>query len=466
VTSGARPALTAANESCAMYPSSERGAGSGIRVVASTSPRVPVIGISGETTVGMCDVVHMDFSGSSGSGGRPWTSIALTASTESATLDALLSSAQFRSGLASTLTATVPGSVLAPGEEHAFTVTLCNFMDMCSSQFHRVMVMLADEFPMARTLGADVRDVSVGQAVSIQGEARIALCSGLPTSQGFAYVWTVLSVEGQIKTEQTHLRSVSSMASRFWLPAFSLAADTNYEVVLTAIHSSSSHAVATRVRLYTPRAPVQVVIDGELERSIRPNTEFLRLDASSSYDGDEPDLGHTEAGLVFAWDCELVVAENDFEPMARAQEEGCGVKIKLATRRDAFVTAVYTDWSHGTTSRVTVSVSHIASGRVSSKTILLHAESDRHPVVKLLGTTPDVTSGRKVNTQTKFSIRANVDYSSADPFDAGACLWSVSPALPGAALSAAVRTPLSTGLPALASPNATGSVPINFVMDR
>jgi hypothetical protein len=408
----------------------------------------------------------MDFSGSSGSGGRPWASVTLTASTENAELDALLSSAPFRAGLASTLSATVPGNMLAPDDEHTFTVTMCNFMDVCSTRLHGVMVMLSDEFPVARTLGADVRDVRVDQSVSIQGEAHIALCSGLPTSQGFTYVWTVLSVEGQVKTEQPHLRSVSNMASRFWLPAFSLVSDTNYEVVLTATHSFSSHAVATRVLLYTPRTSIQVVVDGELERSIRPDTEFLRLDASSSYDGDFPELGYKAAGLDFAWDCELVVTEDDFEPMAGARDEGCGVKIKLATRRGAFVTAIYTEWSAGTSSRVTVSVSHSASGRVSSKTILLHAESNRHPVVRLLGTTPDVTSGRKVNTQSKFSIRATVDYSSADPNDAGACVWSISPALPGAALRAAVRTPLSTGLPALVSPNVTGSVPITFVMIR
>ena len=111
-------------------------------------PLQPVISISGPATIGSCDSLSLDLSGSTGGGGRKWTSIGVVVTATSTTpTNDLNTSAIFDHLMFVFATGSrnpIPREILVGGNTYTFVIELCNFLGECSSNSYIVSVFTID----------------------------------------------------------------------------------------------------------------------------------------------------------------------------------------------------------------------------------------------------------------------------------------------------------------------------------
>jgi hypothetical protein len=275
-------------------------AGTSVSILVPTSPVKPLVVLALPTSIGSCDSLMLDFGGSSGSGGRVWSSVNISVTSKAANVSSL---AAYLSGLSSAgvkSPVTIGSSWLKKGFQYAFTVQLCNFLGSCGVGSGTVSV-LNMIIPYASIVGGPTFTSTANSSLQLASLAYVAACDGSKSTLNLQYSWSVslLSNSSDMSTALS-LTSSSKDPSKFKLAAYQLQPLSSYSVLLTVTNLLSLKSAVASVTVIVPVASLVVVLAGGSEQCIRLESAFS-VDASGSYDTGVEDGGKT--AISFTWSC-------------------------------------------------------------------------------------------------------------------------------------------------------------------
>lgn len=287
--------------------------------VLITAPVVrvnPTVVLSMPTSIGSCSSLLIDATASKGDGGQMWAS----SKVEVSSVDLLTGNAGDVSSLQIFLQSVsyslfpqpsvIPAFLLPEGYLYVFQVTLCNFLEACSSATRRLTV-LSTIVPSLAISGSSLRSVKRNTALSVTALGSIPACGGNSTGgkstsglYSLVYSWTI----SRDSVPEFGLISSSKDPSRFVLGPYALSVNTLYTIDVTATIVStanswaSNSAAAAAIQVWIVSGDLVAVIEGGTTRSLRVG-QLMWLDASRSYDEDVlPSLASTSS-FQYTWTC-------------------------------------------------------------------------------------------------------------------------------------------------------------------
>jgi hypothetical protein len=283
--------------SCVAWPFN---ANANVTISAPGSAVKPSVQLALPSSIGSCDSLRIDIGGSSGSGGRAWSSTNFTVSGTASNVS--LVAAYVKSNYKFGSPITVPRSLLQKGYLYTVSVTVCNFLGACGQATASVSVLnLA--VPFASIVGGPTFTATVNSSLQLSSTAYVASCDGSKSTLDLQYVWTVAN---STSGASLSLTSKSRDPSKFILASYQLESLASYTFTLTVTSLSSLKSGSASVSVIAVQSDLIVVIAGGSERSVRALTSFS-VDASASYDSDQANRG--SVGLTYEWECWTISPE-------------------------------------------------------------------------------------------------------------------------------------------------------------
>ena len=355
---------------------------------APDSPVRPKVSIMGPSVVGICDNVRLDVSGSSGSGGRKWSSVEVTVVSTTVGTTALqrfLSSENY--------TYDPPTSINSDyfdaGGAYVFFFKMCNFFEACNLASHSISVVTVSTLiPTVSISGAKTRSIFNKDGLRLKAVGSLSKCDGSLTYMGLSYSWTLSDSTGA--TVNT-IENEAKQESNFKISPYKLTPYTYYSVKV-AVSSGGSTSTST-ISVYVKSSFVEAVIRGGLKKVIRLNEDPVQIDASGSFDTNTG----SSAGLNFTWSCFQI------KP---AFSKTCALTVNSSTIRSDILTVYSTNASHiNSTSRITVLV--YDSTRSSTAFVDVSIGSVSTPVISI-----DSTLLKSIDTAEKFALSGSISLNS------------------------------------------------------
>jgi hypothetical protein len=301
-----------------------------ITVSPPVSPLVPVVVVSIPRELGACDNLMLDLTSSTGSGGRPWKSLALTISVSSgssgtSTTPDTTSLQHFLANLTSTSPMeslfsspiVVPHRFFVNGNLYTLEAKLCNFLHSCGKRFNTFSVSSSSAVPVSYLRSRNSISLSRRDPLLITGGGYVSLCGegdGSKSTSNLEYKWS-LYLDKVLQTS-SNLQSTSVNPMQFKLPSYRLSPGRLYVVKLEVKHlislKFSSVSVEVNVKtgdlvcffssvsLSTSSSTSSLVPLSGSSLALRVD-ESLLLDWSQSYDEDSGGLNPFV--LDGSWSC-------------------------------------------------------------------------------------------------------------------------------------------------------------------
>jgi len=305
----------AAAGTCGDFAAYNHSVNDAVAVAPPASVTVPNVVFTSPTLIGSCTDLALLLTSSSGNGGRAWASRTFAVTAVNTSQATLIENFLNTNYVFSPVTV-IPGiddlandiiSLIPPGSQYTFKVTLCNFLGACGSGSSSVIV-LANILPSVAILGDPVRDGTRSDVLEINGEASTPDCSGVATTKDLVYIYQVYKGAAGASpkaSDEITFTSLSADPSVLLLPKYFLDANQAYIVVLSVLNSATQASASTQVSVNVGAEGVTALISGgntqTLERSNTPTATVLS--ASNSIDRDyDPALG-TNTNLVYLWSC-------------------------------------------------------------------------------------------------------------------------------------------------------------------
>jgi len=263
-------------------------------------PVNPVVAISAPTVIGSCLPLTIALSSSTGNGGRAWAGISFEVTSAGNQTAAGLILTFLNGNYVSSPPTPIPFEYLPPGFSYRVKVTMCNFLQSCSSSTKTVTV-LANILPSVTILGEQTRNVFVYNTLSVSGNAFTPGCSGGKSTANLLYIWTV----NINNVAQVALQSTSVDPTVFQLPQYQLTAETVYTVTLSVLNTATQASSSSSITVIAKSGNLVAKISGGATRSLvsASSPSPIVLDGSESFDqGHNPALG-TNDNLIFTWSC-------------------------------------------------------------------------------------------------------------------------------------------------------------------
>ena len=267
-----------------------------LSIALPSNPISPKIAIASPSSIGGCDSLALDISGSTGSGGREWAEVALTVES-TATRNVTDLQEFLRNEYKPFPPTPVPAELLQKGFSYNFAVKLCNFLGQCSTGSRRVSI-LSTVIPSLTLPGSALRTTRRSSVLSISSDAFVVDCDGSTSRAGLSYQWNVKR-NGVLDLS---IRSTSKDPSKLNIAAYTLTVGAVYNVFLTVTITENLQSASASVTVVVEEGSIVATIAGGSSRTMRV-TENLLLDASASYDEDQKGVTGSSAGLQFAWSC-------------------------------------------------------------------------------------------------------------------------------------------------------------------
>ena len=314
-------------------------------IQAPTRPVIPVVKTSGPSRVSTCDSFEIDFSSSTGSCGREWSSVAVTvtSTSSSATVEHLKSNiySKLSEGkIGDSLSIKLDSDGLMEDESsYSFVITLCNFLQGCKSSEHSIYVYDASlgVLPMVQIMGPSNREVSRSTDLVVTVEGYISVCGGArdASSQDLTFGWSLYDRLGTLVPVES-----SSVNPRiFKLNAYTLEPLEVYKLRATVVNRASTNGTAASssdISISVAQGLLKPIIknDGSLQDEvqdvqIRPNGT-IALHARNTYDMDFPSLTLADDSLEFTWSCTQLTPSFSDECSFDLQESELGLDVVLA----------------------------------------------------------------------------------------------------------------------------------------
>ena len=254
---------------------------------------LPTVSIIAPKVKGLCESYYLDISSSSGNGGRTWSVVNISVISTANTTD-LLAYITNDTSYSYDPPSKISKDFFAAGSTYTFVVTLCNFLNSCSSGSLSMSVPLSSiPYPVVKIAGSSVKYVYSYDEIVLRSSAYVTLCDGNVTYSDISYSWKFFdsSYVAVAVTNKGH------SACRFELSSYTLTAGSYYYAKVTATYSGISTDAEVLIVVLT--GSLIPVIDGGLSQTLRYNDVFY-LNGTSSYDIDQQNVG---VGLNYNWSC-------------------------------------------------------------------------------------------------------------------------------------------------------------------
>lgn len=324
-------------------------------------PLIPKVSASGPKTLGSCDVLVLDLTGSSGSGGREWSSVVFDVVSDAPNvndLNAYLNSEQYKLVPPSTIARTF----FSAPYDYVIHIRVCNFLSQCGYGIY-TFATLVSIMPTLRIQGPPVRQMKTMQELKLFSTGVVLNCDKSETYTNLLYSWSVFELIDQVIVP-ANIKSISGEIKTFRLPGNTLKVGSTY-----LFKSQLNYTV---FQTYTKASAVVEVIMGNViakitggaARSVTVN-DTTSLDAFGSFDEDD-----ANTVLQYQWICITIRPSYDRK---------CGVSFD-PTFGTSKVQATIMGLTPDTTSRITVLVRDPLTGRSSQAyvdiTVVKDAASD------------------------------------------------------------------------------------------
>eukprot|EP01036_Dinobryon_divergens_P024404 gene24404-32851_t len=267
-------------------------------VVTVRRPLVPIkpnVVISAPFMIGSCDNLTIDLTLSYGNGGRSWTAVRIRVLDN---LNSNLSALQHFLNTKYDISppTMIPFTLITKGRSYTFTVTLCNFLSVCSSS--SISVVASDTpRPVLTIVGGPVRQMIRSSLLSLSTATTIVNCGKQRSSYALSFQWMLYKIGVPVLS----IDSVSKDLSKYILHPNSLDVGGLYTVKVSAAIRGTSRSSTYSVNIVVNIGAIHAVIAGGVIRFL-PMDSSMTIDASNSYDDDQSGL--FGAGLRFHWSCQ------------------------------------------------------------------------------------------------------------------------------------------------------------------
>ena len=363
----------------------------------------PSIVMTGFNELGPCDNLILDISGSTGAGGRAWSSVDWSVESVAANRTRILAHLNSFGVTNIALPITVPSSFLQPGFGYNVIVTLCNFLEACGRRAHYFIVSEVGNVPVVTISAANAMKVYRHQTFSLSGSAFVYTCDGSANSDDINLEWRLYR-NGMLQTSDT-VTSISVDPNVFLLPKHSLSVGATYEVILTAKHMVSQKYSSASTSVSVKPGNVVTVLNVASEFGLKVS-ESIGIDASASFDEDQVGVTGLQAGLVFVFRCKKLRPKYSAVCDLDMLVDGATLSLSVPGENVTFVDYLY---------EVTVFVSHQSSKRSSQEIIYMTILPSACAAISLKS-----SSGVLVNPSAKLALVGSI-YTPAS----GVAKWSV-----------------------------------------
>ena len=260
-------------------------------------PVAPLIIVILPTIIGSCNNLLIDLSASTGSGGRPWTSVLWTIVAENGETNVLTDFFTNNFDFSSSFIV-IPASMLTR-TTYSIGITVTNFLGDSASSSSIVTMSGDPNLPVVSILGSVTRTMKTLDRLILKGSAKPSSC-GL--SYSLNHTWTLTNSSGVLLTS----KSISTDPTMYIAPAYTFVVGSSYIVTLNVLSLSSQgrplSSASTFVKVYIAHGNVLAAVRGGYMREVSID-RALTLDASISSDED---TSTGSSGLLFSWTCTIV----------------------------------------------------------------------------------------------------------------------------------------------------------------
>ena len=271
-----------------------------VKIQEPDNPLIPTVSISTSATIGECADMIIDPTGSTGAGGRDWSSIewviAGDGSQNETNLE--LASSLMNSKYANTKSrAIIPSKYIDSGSIYTLQLTLENFLNQKSRTSTTVEVTSVAKQPVVSIVGAKKLSKFRSDKISLFAAGKVPVCDGVADSNAYSITYTWKVYIGSVY--QSTIVSESKDPRYFKLSAYTLNSNTVYSVFVTADLDGAT--AKSSVTIEVGSAGVVASILGGAKRSGSTTKEVLF--ESGSYSIDYP----TDPSVIsYQWTCSEV----------------------------------------------------------------------------------------------------------------------------------------------------------------
>ena len=276
----------------------------------------PSVSLSSSKTIGSCDDMIVDPTGSVGHGGREWSRVLWRIVDETTPGNTSLTDPINEylnnnntdtpiitpTAFGSDARVTIPNELLEPGFTYSVSLELTNFLGMSGIAEVRVTVDIYANTPALSIAGPSPLVKYRYEEISLRAVAKISSCAGEVSTMGLTYTW-------KIYLGSLYLTEIVSTSKdpRVWkIDPFTLESNTEYTVQVTAVGYSADGIqppISTNyVLLQIGQSGVYAELAGGGSQVISRSATTI-LDGSSSYDLDAS--SDSPSVLYYKYDCVL-----------------------------------------------------------------------------------------------------------------------------------------------------------------
>ena len=257
-------------------------------------PVVPAVVLNAPNTVNLNDSIIIDPTASSGAGGRPWSTVRWTV-TSNGIFNATLFQLSYLDTyniMRTTSTALIVPATVLPAANYTFLLFLENYLNISSSASVALSILPTSLVPQISILGKSTLSILQSQVLYLQS---VIQPESVAATAVLEFIWTVK--ENNIF--RSDLNSQSKDPRIFKLAPIVLQLYSTYVITVTVIDSSSSKNSSASVEVFVNPPPINAIIFGGSSRVV-PTSESILLNASQS------NFAGNTSGLTFFWSCLIV----------------------------------------------------------------------------------------------------------------------------------------------------------------
>jgi hypothetical protein len=394
---------------CSAYTASSTA--SFVTISFPQSPITPTPSLLIPSSIGLCDDLLVDFSLSSGHGGRAWKNIYwVVTSDDGSSVTDILATLKAVNPADTNGTVTVRKDIfvaahaiavqsfvnvtIASSTKYIISVGFENYLqNLTASQvFYQNKEITVDRSsnapPTVTIIGNAKRVVLEGSAVRLNAKGTASTCDNtLSIANKLTYKW-------QLYSEFVRLPSITAQNTAanpkyFTLPANVLTAGKTYQVVITATDSFTASS-SDFVSVYVQPKPVTVHVPGGVNRLV-PAQERLSLSVEGS-----------ATALIFSWTCFFQTLSSKYGTSCLSVVQHCNTNTTTAL---STCTIAASSVSVDDIMLFTVTATSATSAQSGSSQIVVTVTD---PVKSAQATVVSPYEGGKFNTHTKLQLNCSI----------------------------------------------------------
>ena len=278
---------------------------SSVTITIPSNPVIPIASLSAANTIGGCDNVVLDPTGSSGNGGLPWKSVIWSCSSQDMgynNINDFLAKSSTQNGVPNTNNIlTVARSMFDVGVI-TISLSVTNYFGGSATASIKFTIQKLINIPSVSIVGSSLVSLARNVPLQLISSCSVTSCAGV-SNVALNYDWKVYQGLQQI----SQLTNVAKDVRQFKLNGYGLNLNQEYtfQVTCSLKNDSSTYSTAAVAVNVISSGVTSVIVGGSL-RTVNIASGFV-IDGSNSQDLDFPAISSSYSGptrsVSFSWSC-------------------------------------------------------------------------------------------------------------------------------------------------------------------